>query len=91
MWTAHDFSAFSAPVHIGGLPLARPYPYVLLLKPSGTQPVLKGYMYSVRERRTEVAMLRALGLSASRILALFLGKALLTGLAGGILGSLAKL
>ena len=41
---------------------------------------------SARERRPEVAMLRALGLRASRILALFLGKALLTGVLGGAAG-----
>ena len=46
---------------------------------------------SVRERRAEVAMLRALGLGAGRILSLFLYKALLVGLAGGILGSLGGL
>jgi hypothetical protein len=43
---------------------------------------------SARERRTEVAMLRALGFGSSSILALFLYKAMLTGLAGGILGCL---
>jgi hypothetical protein len=44
---------------------------------------------SVRERRTEVAMLRALGLGSGAILALFLYKAVLIGVAGGVLGSLA--
>jgi putative ABC transport system permease protein len=43
---------------------------------------------NARERRGEVAMLRALGLSARRILTLFLGKALVIGFAGGIAGCL---
>lgn len=41
---------------------------------------------NVRERRTEGAMLRALGLGTGRLLALFLGKTLLSGLCGGVLG-----
>ena len=44
---------------------------------------------NARERRGEVAMLRALGLSARRILTLFLSKAVLTGVAGGIVGCFA--
>jgi putative ABC transport system permease protein len=44
---------------------------------------------NARERRGEVAMLRALGLSAKRILTLFLSKAVLTGVAGGIVGCVA--
>jgi ABC-type lipoprotein release transport system permease subunit len=43
---------------------------------------------SVRERRTEVAMLRALGLGADRILLLFLGKAALGGVSGSVAGAL---
>lgn len=41
---------------------------------------------NARERRGEVAMLRALGLSARRILTLFLSKATLIGVVGGIIG-----
>jgi putative ABC transport system permease protein len=43
---------------------------------------------NARQRRTEVAMLRALGMGAKSVLTLFLVKALLTGLAGGIVGCL---
>ncbi|MBL7115288.1 MAG: hypothetical protein ISS35_05935 [Kiritimatiellae bacterium] len=43
---------------------------------------------SVRERRSEVALLRALGLGSLSIFALMLYKAVLTGLAGGIFGCL---
>ncbi len=46
---------------------------------------------NARERRGEVAMLRALGLSAKRILSLFLSKAVLTGTVGGIIGCLVGL
>ena len=53
--------------------------------------VLLGVMtlLSARERRTEIAMLRALGLVTRSILGLFLGKAFLIGLCGGVLGSAA--
>ncbi|HHM12564.1 MAG TPA: FtsX-like permease family protein [Planctomycetaceae bacterium] len=43
---------------------------------------------NVRERRSEVGILRALGKSAPTIACLFLGKALLVGLLGGLLGCL---
>jgi len=43
---------------------------------------------NARQRRAEVAMLRALGMGAKWILTLFLVKALLTGFAGGIVGCL---
>ena len=43
---------------------------------------------NVRERRSEVGILRALGKSAPTIAWLFLGKALLVGLLGGLLGCL---
>jgi len=46
---------------------------------------------SARERRAEVAMLRALGLGAARILSLFLYKAMLMGVAGSVFGCLAGL
>jgi hypothetical protein len=41
---------------------------------------------NVRERRVEVAVLRALGVTTRSLLLTFLGKALLMGLLGGILG-----
>ncbi len=41
---------------------------------------------NVRERRAEIGVLRALGKGAGRVAALFLGKALLTGVVGGIAG-----
>ncbi|MBM3881808.1 MAG: FtsX-like permease family protein [Verrucomicrobia bacterium] len=41
---------------------------------------------NVQERRTEIGLLRALGHSPGRIGGLFLGKAVLVGLAGGALG-----
>ncbi len=41
---------------------------------------------NVRERRPEIGVLRALGYSAGRIAALFLGKAVLLGLLGAVLG-----
>ena len=43
---------------------------------------------NARQRRAEVAMLTALGLSAKRILGLFLAKALLIGVVGGVMGCL---
>jgi len=41
---------------------------------------------NVRERRTEIGILRALGKGTSTIVALFLGKAMLLGIAGGLIG-----
>lgn len=41
---------------------------------------------NVRERRTEIGVLRALGKGTSTIVTLFLGKAVLLGLAGGLIG-----
>lgn len=41
---------------------------------------------NVRERRTEIGILRALGKGTSTIVTLFLGKAFLLGLAGGLIG-----
>ena len=41
---------------------------------------------NVRERRTEIGVLRALGKGTSTIITLFLGKAVLLGLAGGLIG-----
>lgn len=41
---------------------------------------------NVRERRTEIGVLRALGKGSATIIALFLGKAVLLGLAGGLVG-----
>jgi ABC-type lipoprotein release transport system permease subunit len=46
---------------------------------------------NVRARRTEIGILRALGLRARQILTLFLGKAALIGLAGAVLGIAAGL
>jgi ABC-type lipoprotein release transport system permease subunit len=43
---------------------------------------------NVRQRRTEIGLLRALGKKSTGILSLLLGKALIVGLLGGILGSL---
>lgn len=43
---------------------------------------------NVRERITEIGVLRALGKSSARIASLFLGKAVLLGLAGAVLGFL---
>jgi putative ABC transport system permease protein len=44
---------------------------------------------NVRERRPEIALLRALGLGSSQILGAFLGRAILMGVAGACLGYLA--
>lgn len=41
---------------------------------------------NVRERRSEIGVLRALGKGAGRVAGLFLGKAVLVGLAGAVLG-----
>ncbi|NRA37190.1 MAG: FtsX-like permease family protein [Planctomycetes bacterium] len=41
---------------------------------------------NVRDRRSEIGLLRALGLRSSQVLALFLGKSFLLGLVGGIIG-----
>jgi hypothetical protein len=41
---------------------------------------------NVRERRAEIGVLRALGKSATNIAGLFLGKALLLGILGGVIG-----
>lgn len=41
---------------------------------------------NVRERRTEIGVLRALGKGTTTIITLFLGKAVLLGLAGGLIG-----
>lgn len=41
---------------------------------------------NVRERRAEIGLLRALGLQSWRIMAIFLGRAMLIGLAGACLG-----
>ncbi len=41
---------------------------------------------NVRERRTEIGVLRALGKGSGTIITLFLGKAVLLGLAGGLVG-----
>jgi len=41
---------------------------------------------NVRERRTEIGVLRALGKGSGTIVALFLGKAILLGLVGGLIG-----
>jgi ABC-type lipoprotein release transport system permease subunit len=41
---------------------------------------------NVRERRAEIGVLRALGLRSRQILSIFLGRAVLTGLAGAALG-----
>ena len=43
---------------------------------------------NVRQRRTEIGLLRALGKKSTGIISLLLGKALIVGLLGGILGSL---
>ncbi|QDU94254.1 FtsX-like permease family protein [Lignipirellula cremea] len=43
---------------------------------------------NVRERRTEIGLLRALGKNSSAIATLFLGRAVLLGLLGGLAGSL---
>jgi len=43
---------------------------------------------NVRERRPEIGVLRALGKGAANVAALFLGKSLLLGLAGGVIGCL---
>jgi hypothetical protein len=43
---------------------------------------------NVRERRTEIGLLRALGKGSFSIAALFLGKAILLGLVGGVFGCL---
>lgn len=46
-------------------------------------------MINVRERRTEIGLLRALGHGSGRIASLFLGRAAMVGLVGGGLGFLA--
>ncbi len=46
---------------------------------------------NVRERRGEIGILRALGMRASGVLLVFLGKAVVTGVAGTVLGTLAGL
>lgn len=46
-------------------------------------------MVNVRERRSEIAILRALGASGPNILQLFMGKALIVGIGGGLIGTLA--
>ncbi len=52
--------------------------------------LLTALMFSnANARRVEAAMLRALGIRSPTLFALFLGKALLAGFAGGIFGSLA--
>ena len=53
-----------------------------------TSALFVGLMTSlnVRERRSEVGVLRALGKSAANIAALFLGKAFLLGILGGLIG-----
>jgi len=43
---------------------------------------------NVRERRAEIGVLRALGKGAANVAVLFLGKALLVGLLGGVIGCL---
>jgi ABC-type antimicrobial peptide transport system permease subunit len=43
---------------------------------------------NVRERRNEIGLLRALGKGSSSIAALFLGRAVLLGLVGGVCGCL---
>lgn len=43
---------------------------------------------NVRDRRAEIGILRAIGLRSSQILSIFLGKAVLAGMAGAALGSL---
>ena len=43
---------------------------------------------NVRQRRTEIGLLRALGKNSTGIVSLLIGKALIVGLVGGILGSL---
>jgi hypothetical protein len=48
-------------------------------------------LHNVRERRVEVGIWRALGLRSSQIIAIFLGKAALTGLAGAGAGYIAGL
>jgi putative ABC transport system permease protein len=49
------------------------------------------FMSNVRERQSEIGILRAIGLKASKILSLFLIKAVVMGLLGAILGILAGL
>ncbi len=46
---------------------------------------------NARQRREEIGLLRAIGLQARQILTVFLGKAALIGVAGGVLGCLAGL
>lgn len=41
---------------------------------------------NVRERRTEIGLWRALGIGSGRVATLFLGKAMILGLAGGVVG-----
>jgi putative ABC transport system permease protein len=57
-----------------------------LLTGAGTLLVGMLALINVRERRSEIGILRALGTSTSSILRLFLSKALLLGLGGAILG-----
>jgi len=46
---------------------------------------------NVRQRRSEIGVLRAVGLRGSQVAAIFLGKAVLSGLLGGLLGVAAGL
>lgn len=46
---------------------------------------------NVRDRRTEIGILRAIGLRARQVLAIFIGKAVVLGLLGAVLGSLGGL
>ncbi len=45
-------------------------------------------LLNVRQRRQEIGILRAMGVSSSQVLALFLSRAVLLGLVGGLLGLL---
>ena len=42
---------------------------------------------NVRERRSEIGILRAVGIGTGKVAALFMGKALIQGLVGGVLGA----
>ena len=44
---------------------------------------------AVRERRTEIAVLKTLGFTKGRILSLYVGEAITISLIGGLMGSLA--
>lgn len=48
-------------------------------------------LLNVRDRRTEIGVLRALGVRSYQVLLIFIGKAVLMGLAGALLGSLGGL